>query len=112
MAFAGVDGDPFSFALFAVFEVAMGSDRASEQAGFAEHVGDGAGAIVAGVVLMGVAAAPFVGFALQAVAGGDGAFHGCGRAFRRIGVAVSQKRGAAVFKMVGNRLSGFHLIRA
>lgn len=110
MAFACVDGDPFSFALFAVFEVAAGWHRALEQAGFAEHVGDSAGAIVASIVGPGMATAPFVWLALQAIASGDGALYGGRRAFRGVSDAIFQEGSAAIFKPIRNRLTGFHLV--
>src|SRR5690606_19426487 len=58
---AGVNGNPVPFAFLAVTEVAFGGHRALEQARFTQHIGHGAGAIVAGIVLFGVAATPLVG---------------------------------------------------
>lgn len=63
-------------------------------------------------MVVSVAAAPFVGFSLESVSCGDGAFYGCGCVFRGVGDAVFEHGCFTVLEIVRNRLFGFYLIRA
>ena len=68
----GVDGDPVALAALRRSDIRPLESRAAlEQAGGVQHVGDGAGAVVAAVAPAAVAAAPLVGLARDAVGGGD-----------------------------------------
>jgi hypothetical protein len=107
VALAGIHGDSFAKALLAVLEIAARWQRAAHQTSFAQDVGNGSGTTVAAVVVRGVAAAPFVGFALEAVAGGERAFHRHRSIARSGGDAVSQQRSAAVLEAVADRLAGW-----
>jgi len=109
VAISDVDGDPFAFALFTVFEIAARGHRAIEKARFPQNVGNGAGAIVARVAIFGMAAPPFVGHGLQAISGGDGTLHGRWCASRSVGDTILDHRRASVFEMIRNGLAGFHL---
>lgn len=62
------------------------------------------------IVVIGVAAAPFVGFVLEAVSGGDGPFDGFWCPARSEGHAVAEECGFAVFEVVGDRMFRFYLI--
>ena len=59
-----------------------------------------------------MAAAPFVGHALQAIAGRDRPFHGGGRISGRVGDPVFQHGSAAILKPIGDGMLGFDLAGA
>lgn len=109
---ADIDGDPSALAAFAIVEISAGWHGSLHEAGFAEDVGDGSGAVVAGVVVSAVATAPFVGFALEAVAGSDGAFDGGGCVAGCVGDAVDEFGGLSVVEIVGDLVFGFDLAGA
>ena len=88
MAIAGVDGDPFSVASLPVGQKTARGHLTVHESGLAEDVGDGPGAIVAGVIESGVAASPFVGLVLEAVSSGDGQFDLGGSPSWGVGPAV------------------------
>lgn len=112
MAVSDIDGDPITFALFPVFEKSSGSERALHQAGFAQYVGGAAGAIVAIVMMVRMAASPFVRHPLEAIPGSDRALYGGRGIAGCVGDAVFEHSRAAVIKTVGNRLLRLLLIGA
>ena len=95
MAIANEDTDPVSVSFFPVVEESAGGHLALHESGFAEDVGNGAGAIVAGVIKPGMASAPFVGLVLESVSGCDGKPDSGGGSRRSIGDAISQNGGLA-----------------
>ena len=74
MAVAGINRDPFAFALFAVVKKFFRLDAAIDQPSFAEHVGRGTRAIVAGILELAVTATPFVWHLLKTIPGSDRTF--------------------------------------
>ena len=112
MAIAGVDGDPFSVASLAVVQKTARGHLTVHESGFAEDVGDGAGAIVAGVIESGVATAPFVGLVLEAVSSGDGQFDLGGSPSWGVGPAVVVGGGVFRCSFVGDWIPGLDLIAA
>lgn len=98
----GVDGDPFAWSWQAVVHEIAAGHGFGEQSGVDEHVGGGAGAIVArGVVdIAPVTAAIDVGFALQAIAGSHGAVDGGWSGLWCDCIFAWQDDGAAVNELV------------
>ena len=112
MAIAGVKGDPFSVASLAVVQKTARGHLTVHESGFAEDVGDGAGAIVAGVIESGVATAPFVGLVLEAVSSGDGQFDLGGSPSWGVGPAVVVDGGSFRCSLVGDGIPGLDLTAA
>ena len=112
VAIAGVEGDPFPVASLAVGQKTARGHLTAHESGFAEDVGDGAGAIVAGVIESGVAAAPFVGLVLEAVSSGDGQFDLCGSTAWGVGPAVVVGGGSFRCSFVGDWIPGLDLTAA
>src|SRR4051812_22538011 len=87
----GVDRDPFARALLAPLQEAAGVQRLIEQAAAVERVGDAAGAVVAVVLELTVAAAIDVWLVLDQVRGPDRLLHLRRRVGRRGGRPVRQQ---------------------
>src|SRR4051812_4893355 len=96
VAAVGVDGDPLAGAGVAPAREAAGRQRVLEQARAVEREGDGARAVVAGVVPLAVTAAVLVRLARDLVAGRDDLLdlrRGAGRGGREAGGADGRLRG-------------------
>jgi len=112
VAIAGVDGDPFSVASLPVGQKTARGHLTVHESGLAEDVGDGPGAIVAGVIESGVAASPFVGLVLEAVSSGDGQFDLGGSTAWGVGPAVVVGGGSFRCSFVGDWIPGLDLTAA
>ena len=91
VAGVGVDRDPLALARLAPGHQRPGGQRTVEQARGGERERDGAGAVVARVLPLAVAAAPLVRGAGDRVAGLDDLAHGLGRLERRQRDAVGER---------------------
>ena len=112
MAIAGVNSNPFSVASLTVVQKTARGHLTVHESGFAEDVGDGAGAIVAGVIESGVATAPFVGLFLEAVSSGDGQFDPSGSPSWGVGPAVMVGGGSFRCPFVGDWIPSLDLTAA
>ena len=111
-----VDRDPLALAGLSPAEVVVRGERALQQAGAAQRVGDRARAVVARVLPATVAAAPLVGQLRDLVAGGDDLLDRLGGVLRRDGLAVGGRaspcRPARAAGRAGRRARGRRRRRA